>query len=263
MLVFPDQLALRISLTIHYQADLNEGCYGTVTTEVQIVRSTAPPIHVKPCESSNASSNAAPTTSLEPNPPLSAQTCPPSQYYSSVTSPCRTAQHHHPSPLSRVASATRSVASKFVIEDPIKRAYLRTSFLFAISVLVTWIPSSMNRIHSWLAGSSPFEYHVATAAVLPLQGLWNAIIFFVTSWSTVRRTSKSGSVQAHPDGIDRVRAEVPAARCGIEQRDDCYQSETDLEDGDSRTMGSEIELQQLSKLRNGQHSELCRVQTTA
>lgn len=233
-----------------------------MTTEVQIVRSTAPHTLFKPRESSNASSIATPTITIQPNPPTTAQTCPPSQYYSSVTSPCRKTHQYHPSRLSRVASATRSVASKFAIDDPIKRAYLRTSFLFAISVLVTWIPSSMNRIHSWLAGSSPFEYHVATAAVLPLQGLWNAIIFFVTSWSTVRRTSRSGSVQAPPEGIDRTRAEMPWARCGIAQRDDCCQSETDLEDGDSRTMGSEIELQQLSKLRQGRSSELDRNQSS-
>lgn len=84
------------------------------------------------------------------------------------------------------AAALRSLAAKFIVDDPIKRAYLRTSFLFALSVLVTWIPSSMNRIHSWLAGESPFEYHVATAAVLPLQGLWNAVIFFVTSHRAIR-----------------------------------------------------------------------------
>lgn len=225
------------------------------------MRSTAPTASFKPRATPNASSTAITAISLPPNSPTSAQTCPPSQYYSSVTSPCRTTHQHHPSPLLRVTSATRSVASKFVIDDPIKRAYLRTSFLFAISVLVTWIPSSMNRIHSWLAGSSPFEYHVATAAVLPLQGLWNAIIFFVTSWSTVRRTPRSGPVQAPPDGIERTRPEIPSARCGIVQRDDCCQSETDLEDGDSRTMGSEIELQQLSKLKQGRSSELNRVQS--
>lgn len=121
----------------------------------------------------------------------------------------------------------------------------------------------MNRIHSWLAGSSPFEYHVATAAVLPLQGLWNAVIFFVTSWSTVRRTSRSESVQVHPDGNERTRADIPSARCGIPQRDDCYQSETDLEDEDSRTMGSEIELQQLSKLKQRRDFELNEVQRSA
>lgn len=87
----------------------------------------------------------------------------------------------------RFAHWIRSIVDKFVVVDPIKRAYLRTSLLFTLSVLVTWIPSSMNRIHSWLTGVSPFEYHVATAAVLPLQGLWNAVIFFVTSTAALRK----------------------------------------------------------------------------
>lgn len=62
-------------------------------------------------------------------------------------------------------------------------AYLRTSFVFTISVLVTWIPSSINRIHNLVR---PDELHfglsMASAAVLPLQGVWNAVIFFTTSW---------------------------------------------------------------------------------
>lgn len=89
-------------------------------------------------------------------------------------------------PFNRVTRASKSILSKFAVEDPIKRAYLRTSLLFGISVLVTWIPSSLNRIHSWIVGSSPYSYQVASAAVLPLQGVWNFIIFFVTSWRMVR-----------------------------------------------------------------------------
>ncbi|KAL2889971.1 Cyclic AMP receptor-like protein A [Ceratocystis lukuohia] len=71
--------------------------------------------------------------------------------------------------------------------DPVKLAYLRTSFIFAISVLVTWTPSSVNRIHNLMYPSSvDFGLSVASAAVLPLQGLWNAIIFFTTSWRAFR-----------------------------------------------------------------------------
>lgn len=76
--------------------------------------------------------------------------------------------------------------SRFVVLDPVKRAYLRTSFLFAISVLVTWTPSSINRIRGLIYGDSPYPLNVASATVLPLQGVWNAVIFFVTSWSVVR-----------------------------------------------------------------------------
>jgi hypothetical protein len=89
-------------------------------------------------------------------------------------------------PMTGVVKVTKSVVSKFSVEDPVKRAYLRTSVLFGLSVLITWIPSSMNRIHAWLRGFSPFTYQAAAAAVLPLQGFWNFVIFFATSWRIVK-----------------------------------------------------------------------------
>lgn len=79
--------------------------------------------------------------------------------------------------------------------DPVKLAYLRTSFVFAISVFVTWTPSSINRVHDVLRGAevgghsrSPpsFGLNLASAVVLPLQGVWNAVIFFSTSSIALR-----------------------------------------------------------------------------
>ncbi|KAH8882993.1 hypothetical protein GQ53DRAFT_831180 [Thozetella sp. PMI_491] len=83
----------------------------------------------------------------------------------------------------RAAASVHRVLDRFAVVDPVKRAYLRTSVLFGVSVLVTWIPSSINRIYSLVSNSnSPYQYNLATATVLPLQGVWNGIIFFVTSW---------------------------------------------------------------------------------
>lgn len=176
-------------------------------------------------------------------------------YFSSVESPSRGHRKAPPSPLKRVVTSTMSAARRFVVADPIKRAYLRTSFLFAISVLVTWIPSSLNRIHSWIDGQSPYEYHVATAAVLPLQGLWNAIIFFVTSWNVFQRHRRNTAASAAADeAINRLRqdsgnrAATRTSFGGTESRRfGGYHSDTDLGDGDSRTINSEIELQRRSK----------------
>ncbi|KAM0638901.1 hypothetical protein ACHAQF_007233 [Verticillium nonalfalfae] len=71
--------------------------------------------------------------------------------------------------------------------DPVKLAYLRTSFIFAISILVTWTPSSINRVNDLVnPGQVSFGLNVATAIVLPLQGVWNAVIYFMTSWTTVK-----------------------------------------------------------------------------
>ncbi|KAL1890512.1 hypothetical protein Sste5346_008180 [Sporothrix stenoceras] len=71
--------------------------------------------------------------------------------------------------------------------DPVKLAYLRTSFVFAISVLVTWTPSSINRVYTLVYPSrSSYGLNIASAAVLPLQGVWNAVIYFSTSWSLLQ-----------------------------------------------------------------------------
>jgi hypothetical protein len=141
------------------------------------------------------------------------------------------------SPLRRITSATNRTINRFVIDDPIKRAYLRTSFLFALSVLVTWIPSSLNRIHSWLVGTSPYEYHVATAAVLPLQGLWNAVIFFVTSGGPLREWYRN---LRQPQALEREMIEMRAEHDEHVGRS----GESFLDDTDS---GSDVELRRMGE----------------
>jgi len=71
--------------------------------------------------------------------------------------------------------------------DPVKLAYLRTSFIFAISILITWTPSSINRVHSVLYPKRmSYGLNMASAVVLPLQGVWNAVIYISTSWATFK-----------------------------------------------------------------------------
>ncbi|UPK95730.1 hypothetical protein LCI18_006665 [Fusarium solani-melongenae] len=94
----------------------------------------------------------------------------------------------------RTIMVTRRVLSKCRLEDPVKRVYLRATFLFTFSVVVSWTPATINRFHSFKYGHSPFPYQIATVSLLPLQGVWNAIIFFVTShkimedWAQDQRT---------------------------------------------------------------------------
>ncbi|KAK0635688.1 hypothetical protein B0T17DRAFT_485101 [Bombardia bombarda] len=62
-------------------------------------------------------------------------------------------------------------------------SYTKCSLLFFTAMLVTWLPSSANRVYSVVhtnKASMPLEY--MSAFVLPLQGFWNAIIYIVTSW---------------------------------------------------------------------------------
>ncbi len=114
----------------------------------------------------------------------------------------------------RVRRAWHRFAGKLRRLDPVKLAYLRTSFVFAISVLVTWTPSSINRVYALIyPARMSYGLNIASAAVLPLQGVWNAVIYFSTSWALLReetlrwsarsrwlRRLRGSSARIHSDG---------------------------------------------------------------
>ncbi|KAK5988178.1 hypothetical protein PT974_12318 [Cladobotryum mycophilum] len=89
--------------------------------------------------------------------------------------------------LNRLRAVTSSASLKLKQLDPIKMAYLRTSFIFGFAILITWIPSSINRVYS-LTHDGRVSYHlsIASGCVLPLQGVWNMSIYFITSARLVR-----------------------------------------------------------------------------
>jgi hypothetical protein len=91
-------------------------------------------------------------------------------------------------------------------------AYTKCSILFFTAMLVTWIPSSANRIYSLVHGNEiciPLEF--MAAFVLPLQGFWNAVIYIATSWSACldfvngmkKRSTIHGSIGGRHGDIDR------------------------------------------------------------
>ncbi|KAH7117322.1 hypothetical protein EDB81DRAFT_915983 [Dactylonectria macrodidyma] len=139
----------------------------------------------------------------------------------------------------RIANATKGVISRFRLQDPVKRAYLRTTFMFTISVLVTWVPASINRIRSLTGGTVPFSNQVVMAAVMPLQGLWNAAIFFATSHSILREVAREkwGLWVLKSTTIDEEVAE--RAVVGQAHMD---------EDPDRTDSGSDIELRHVSRI---------------
>ncbi|KAI0486413.1 hypothetical protein F4859DRAFT_511401 [Xylaria cf. heliscus] len=111
----------------------------------------------------------------------------------------------------RIQNSFNRWCSKFSNMDPVKLAYLRTSFVFAVSVLITWTPSSINRVHD-IVNPQEFSYplNLASAIVLPLQGLWNAVIFFSTSWVALREEVRAKMDQFR--GIPRGQNAANAVR---------------------------------------------------
>ncbi|KAK8125192.1 G-protein coupled receptor [Apiospora kogelbergensis] len=101
--------------------------------------------------------------------------------------------------------------SKFHHMDPVKLAYLRTSFVFAISVLVTWTPSSINRVHDLVNQYEvSFGINLAAGIVLPLQGVWNAVIFFSTSWTALKEEVRN--LRDRVKGLPRGHLAASAVR---------------------------------------------------
>lgn len=61
-------------------------------------------------------------------------------------------------------------------------SYTKCAILFFTAILITWIPSSANRAYSVInGGRSILGLEYAAAFVLPLQGLWNCVIYITTS----------------------------------------------------------------------------------
>lgn len=107
----------------------------------------------------------------------------------------KTVHHQSINIFRRMSDSTRRFGAKLRHMDPIKLAYLRTSFVFAISILVTWTPSSINRVYTLIyPDKASYGLNIAAAVVLPLQGVWNAVIYFTTSWKIFREEMESTRV---------------------------------------------------------------------
>jgi hypothetical protein len=80
----------------------------------------------------------------------------------------------------------KELAIPFITPDPANRPQLQTGLLFAISITITWLPGTIQHIQELRLEDSPFAVKAATGALLPLHGLWTAVIFIVTSWTVIR-----------------------------------------------------------------------------
>ena len=86
--------------------------------------------------------------------------------------------------------------------------YTKVALLFFCSLLITWVPSSINRVYSLVYPSLislPFTY--ASSVVLPLMGFWNALIYVTTSWAAVKMLFSCASVR-HTRGRSIPRIDI-------------------------------------------------------
>ncbi|KAL1962929.1 hypothetical protein VTN77DRAFT_9025 [Rasamsonia byssochlamydoides] len=66
-------------------------------------------------------------------------------------------------------------------------AYCKYAMLYFVALLVTWVPSTVNRVYSLAHPDiNNFGLEFTSAFVLPLQGFWNSIIYCAISWSSIK-----------------------------------------------------------------------------
>ncbi|CAG7566467.1 unnamed protein product [Fusarium equiseti] len=82
--------------------------------------------------------------------------------------------------------------------------YTKCALLFFTAILITWVPSSANRVYSVFhkRSSDPLEF--MSAFVLPLQGFWNALIYMVTSWDACKNWASDMRMGQRPDVTELV-----------------------------------------------------------
>ena len=94
-------------------------------------------------------------------------------------------------------------------------SYTKCAILFFTAILVTWIPSSANRVFSVIHKdevSVPLEF--MSAFVLPLQGFWNAVIYAVTSWSACVNLMHDLRFRRRP-AVTELVGGMPPSRAGV------------------------------------------------
>lgn len=65
------------------------------------------------------------------------------------------------------------------------RTYARVAILIFVVAIIVWVPSSVNRLYTFVHPPK-FGLNVAAAAVLPLQGFFNCVIYCFTSRQQLR-----------------------------------------------------------------------------
>ncbi len=90
----------------------------------------------------------------------------------------------------KVRSLTRNHALSET--NPDAWLYARVAFLFFCSLLISWVPSSINRLYSIAHPNAlVFGLNYTETLVLPLQGFFNAVIYIITSQTASRNLWRS------------------------------------------------------------------------
>lgn len=174
---------ISLDLKAHTPTQPHRGPKVRPTYEVNVV-SQVPHSRTRSLSSNRPLSAVHSTTSKDPLSPSHGRFASIEDRFSaqSADTHVNTTIHHR-------ASQPILVKSRAVDANRATLSYCYTACLFFIALLVTWVPSSINRVYTLVHKSSqpsPFSLDFASGLVLPLQGFWNLIIYVVTSWAACR-----------------------------------------------------------------------------
>lgn len=95
-------------------------------------------------------------------------------------------QHHAVPAALRLRTLTRDAAESETNADA--WLYARVAFLFFLALLITWVPTSVNRVYALVHPDRVnFPLNYISSLVFPLQGFWNAVVYIITSQTACRR----------------------------------------------------------------------------
>lgn len=70
-------------------------------------------------------------------------------------------------------------------------SYFKVAFLMFAALVIVWVPSTVNRLQSFISKDKPvFGLNLASALVLPLQGFWNMMVYISTTWPECKRATR-------------------------------------------------------------------------
>ncbi|KAL8895692.1 MAG: hypothetical protein Q9207_008060 [Kuettlingeria erythrocarpa] len=195
-IIFATYIYIRAGMVIYRRRDqlkgflnpLNEHPFmtGTVTTSIDIV------VEQLPCSYSSPSSSSPTQQTVnyfdkDFDDSNTAELGEHNPYTVTVTAP--------PPPSHKATPDLRQITREEALlasSNPGAWLYARVAFLFFVSMLVIWIPSSVNRVYALVHPARinyPLNY--VSALVLPAQGIFNCIVYVVTSRTAVKQFVRS------------------------------------------------------------------------
>jgi hypothetical protein len=130
-------------------------------------------------------------------------------------------------------------------------SYCKCALLFFAAMIVTWVPSTLNRLVTLVHPNDPiFGLSYSSGLVLPLQGFWNAIIYIFTSLPACKALMRRITTALHRDQMPQWRNRrfsTTAASSGSHgpgsknQPADCSESMQELHSNTGDRLGIEME----------------------